>query len=152
VGGKTQVPVLRKAAGTLRLDYAQFLELEVFTRFGGMPDGRVREQLTRGARIREALRQSQHMPFRLADEVALMLAVQEGLLDALPLTAVASFRARLADALDTDATETLRGLDQTGELDEGMRKELMAALTRLAASLATDTKAADAGNTAPASP
>jgi F-type H+-transporting ATPase subunit alpha len=152
VGGKTQAPVLRKAAGTLRLDYAQFLELEVFTRFGGMPDGRVREQLTRGARIREALRQSQHMPFRLADEVALMLAVQEGLLDALPLTAVATFRARLADALDTDATETLRGLDQTGELDESMGKELMAALTRLAASLATDTKAADAGNTAPASP
>jgi len=151
VGGKTQTPVLRKAAGTLRLDYAQFLELEVFTRFGGMPDGRVRQQLTRGARIREALRQSQHMPFRLADEVALMLAVQEGLLDALPLTAMARFRARLADALDTDATEPLRGLDQTGELDEGMRKELMEALTRLAASLATDTKAADAGNTAAAS-
>ena len=59
------------------------------------PDGRVREQLTRGARIREALRQSQHMPFRLADEVALMLAVQAGLLDPLPLAAVAAFRTAL---------------------------------------------------------
>ncbi|KIN71911.1 F0F1 ATP synthase subunit alpha [Sulfitobacter guttiformis] len=149
VGGKTQAPVLRKAVGTLRLDYAQFLELEVFTRFGGMPDGRVREQLTRGARIREALRQSQHMPFRLADEVALMLAVQEGLLDALPLTALPTFRAQLAKALDTDAAATLRGLTQTGELDEAMRKELIAAVTRLAKSIAGDTKASDGSNTAP---
>jgi F-type H+-transporting ATPase subunit alpha len=62
--------VLRKATGALWLDYAQFLELEVFTRFGGMPDCRVREQLTRSARIMEALRQLQHMPFRLAGVVA----------------------------------------------------------------------------------
>lgn len=50
VGGKTQAKALREAAETLRLDYAQFLELEIFTRFGGMPDARVRERLTRGAR------------------------------------------------------------------------------------------------------
>ena len=70
---------LREAAETLRLDYAQFLELEMFTRFGGMPDTRVRDQLTRGARIRAILDQPQHAPLRLADEVALVLAVQSGL-------------------------------------------------------------------------
>ncbi len=117
VGGKTQAPILRTSAGTLRLDYAQFLELEVFTRFGGMPDGRVREQLTRGARIRQALRQPQHMPFRLADEVALMLAVQSGLLDPLPLEAVKAFRAGLPDLLDRDAADVLATLEQTGDLD-----------------------------------
>ena len=51
VGGKTQALALREAAETVRLDYAQFLELEMFTRFGGMPDTRVRDQLIRGARI-----------------------------------------------------------------------------------------------------
>jgi F-type H+-transporting ATPase subunit alpha len=107
VGGKTQAPDLRKAAGTLRLDYAQFLELEVFTRFGGVPDGRVRAQLTRGARIREALRQSQHMPFRLEDEVALMRAVQAGVLDPLPLAAVPKFRAALPAIVDRATGETL---------------------------------------------
>jgi F-type H+-transporting ATPase subunit alpha len=136
VGGKTQAPVLRKAAGTLRLDYAQFLELEVFTRFGGMPDGRVREQLTRGARIREALRQSQHMPFRLIDEVGLMLAVKEGLLDPLPLNAVAAFRSALPSLLDKNAAETLKVLAETGELDEEGRRRLIEALTHLANSLA----------------
>ncbi|MFT7253895.1 MAG: F-type H+-transporting ATPase subunit alpha [Paracoccaceae bacterium] len=138
VGGKTQAPVLRKAASTLRLDYAQFLELEIFTRFGGMPDGRVRQQLTRGARIREALRQSQHVPFRLADEVALMLAVQAGLLDPLPLAAVAKFRAALPEMMDKDASEALSAIDKAGELDPAIRKALIDALTRLAASLEDD--------------
>ena len=135
VGGKTQAPILRKAAGTLRLDYAQFLELEVFTRFGGMPDGRVREQLTRGARIREALRQSQHMPFRLVDEVALMLAVQAGLLDSLSLTGVAAFRTALAAHLNKNAPEMLRALTETGALDDEGLKRLMETLTHLAKSL-----------------
>lgn len=136
VGGKTQAPVLRKAAGTLRLDYAQFLELEVFTRFGGMPEGRVRDQLTRGARIREALRQSQHKPFRLLDEVALMHAVQTGLLDPLPLSAIATFRKRLPAVLDRDAPDALRAMDTTGVMDQSAQDALMAALTRLAKSLA----------------
>ncbi len=134
VGGKTQAPALRKAAGTLRLDYAQFLELEVFTRFGGMPDGRVREQLTRGARIREVLRQSQHRPFRLADEVALMLSVQAGLLDPLPLEAVAEFRKTLPTVLDKYAPETLSAVVAAGELDAKIRDELMEVLIRHAAS------------------
>lgn len=135
VGGKTQSPLLRVSTGTLRLDYAQFLELEVFTRFGGMPDGRVRQQLTRGARIREALRQSQHAPLRLIDEVALMLAVQSGLLDPLPLRAVTQFRVSLPDALDTGAAETLSAFALTGELDVTAHKALMSTLSRLAASL-----------------
>jgi F-type H+-transporting ATPase subunit alpha len=152
VGGKTQAPVLRRAAGTLRLDYAQFLELEVFTRFGGMPDGRVRNQLIRGARIREALRQPQHMPFRLADEVALMLAVQAGLLDALPLTAVAAFRADLPTMLDRDASEIVHALADTGELDEKTHKGLIEALTRFASSLCDQKTEATPDSVKPATP
>lgn len=101
VGGKTQALALREAAETVRLDYAQFLELEMFTRFGGMPDQRVRNQLTRGARIRAILGQPQHAPLRLAEEVALLRALQSGLLDELPLPAVAAFRAGLREALNT---------------------------------------------------
>jgi F-type H+/Na+-transporting ATPase subunit alpha len=138
VGGKTQAPALRKAAGTLRLDYAQFLELEVFTRFGGMPDGRVRDQLTRGARIREVLRQSQHLPLRLGDEVALMLAVQSGLLDPLPLAAVAKFRAGLPEVLNRDAPEALSPSAKTEPPEGETRDRLMQALRRFAASLADD--------------
>lgn len=135
VGDKTQAPGLRNAAGTLRLDYAQFLELEVFTRFGGMPEGRVREQLKRGERIRAILRQPQHAPFRLGDEVALMLAVQSGLLDTLSLEAVAAFRAALPAALNRDAAEVLNTIADTGEITAQTRETLMAAVAQLARSL-----------------
>ncbi len=139
VGGKTQAKLLRDAAGTLRLDYAQFLELEVFTRFGGMPEGRVRRQLTRGARIRAILRQPQNAPFRLADEVGLMLAVQSGLLDPLAPHAVAAFRATLPATLDRDASEAVRAIAETGEMDAATRETLIAALAQLAKSLTEGT-------------
>jgi F-type H+-transporting ATPase subunit alpha len=126
VGGKTQARALRDAAQTLRLDYAQFLELETFTRFGGMPDTRVRNQLTRGARIRAILSQPQHDPVRLAEEVALVLAVQSGLLDALPLPAVIAFRHGLGAALDTGASGAVKLLQETGTLDEAGKQSLLA--------------------------
>ena len=130
VGGKTQAPALRDAARTLRLDYAQFVELEVFTRFGGMPDNRVRAQLARGERIRAILGQPQHAPLRLADEVALVLAVQSGLLDARPLDGVPSFRRGLREALDRDAAAAVRQIEQAGALDDAERQALLDVLRR----------------------
>jgi F-type H+-transporting ATPase subunit alpha len=124
VGGKTQSRALREATETLRLDYAQFLELEMFTRFGGMPDTRVRDQLTRGARIRAILDQPQHAPLRLADEVALVLAVQGGLLDPLPLTLIGAFRQGLHDMLDLKAPDCVRLIHETGALEESHKQML----------------------------
>ena len=148
VGGKTQARALRDVAQTLRLDYAQFLELETFTRFGGMPDGRVRDQLTRGARIRAILNQPQHAPLRLADEVALVLAVQSGVLDALPLPAVAAFRHSLGDALDRGAAEAVRAVQETGALDPAAKQALDAVLRRHAQ--AVSPAKADSNASAPA--
>lgn len=133
VGGKTQALALREAAKSLRLDYAQFLEMEVFTRFGGTIEPRVQAQLTRGARLRAVLRQNQHTPMRLAEEVALVLAVQDGLLDALAPDQVARFRDDLAEALETGAAEVLRKVETTGTLDEADKAALLAVLRELAA-------------------
>ena len=135
VGGKTQARALRDAAETLRLDYAQFLELEMFTRFGGMPDTRVRDQLTRGARIRAILEQPQHSPMRLADEVALVLAVQNGCLDPLPLPALATFRKGLTTVLDRDAVEAVKQIEATGTLDDAGKKILVDAMKTYAKSM-----------------
>jgi F-type H+/Na+-transporting ATPase subunit alpha len=132
VGGKTQAAALRHASSMLRLDYAQFLEMEMFTRFGGMPDSRVRAQLTRGARIRAILTQPQHAPLRLADEVALVMAAQNGVLDALEPGAVAAFRRALPALLDREAAEIVRRIDSTGELDDAGAASLLATLRGLA--------------------
>jgi len=128
VGGKTQAPALREAADTLRLDYAQFLELEIFTRFGGMPDARVKGQLARGAKIRAILSQPRHAPMPLAEEVALVLAVQSGLLDAFPPDRVAAFRQGLGARLERDAAAAVRMIVATGRLSEAEREALLATL------------------------
>ena len=130
VGGKTQAHALRDAANTLRLDYAQFLELESFTRFGGMPDTRVKNQLTRGARIRAILDQPQHAPLRLSDEVALVLAVQSGLLDPLPLPVIVQLRGGLRPAIDAGAAEAVHQMETTGKLDDAHKKTLQDVLAR----------------------
>jgi F-type H+-transporting ATPase subunit alpha len=130
VGGKTQADALREAAQTLRLDYAQFLELETFTRFGGMPDTRVRNQLTRGARIRAVLNQPQYAPLRLADEVALVLSVQSGLLDPLPLPAVATFRQGLRQTLDGEVPDIVHQIQHTGALDDAGKQAIRETLRK----------------------
>ena len=129
VGGKTQARSLRDAAETLRLDYAQFLELEMFTRFGGMPDTRVKAQLARGARIRETLRQPQHRPMPLSEEVCLVLALQAGVLDALPPDRVTAFRTALTEHVSSIPEARSIG---SAPLEEVLRQALVTALTRLA--------------------
>jgi len=139
VGGKTQARALREAAETLRLDYTQFLELEMFTRFGGVPEGRVRQQLTRGQRIRAILNQPQFAPLGLAEEVALALAVQSGTLDGLPPEQVAPFRAGLSAAIGREAGSAVQQIEHAGKLDAAGKEALVAAVRTHAAGLAAAT-------------
>jgi F-type H+-transporting ATPase subunit alpha len=92
VGGKAQAPVLRRAAESLRLEYAQFIELEIFTRLGGGSDARIAAQMARGTRIRQLLQQPQYVPLPLAGEIALLHALRQGLLDTLSPSQVIAFR------------------------------------------------------------
>jgi F-type H+-transporting ATPase subunit alpha len=132
VGGKTQAPALREAAGTMRLDYAQFLELEMFSRFGGVPDARVKLQLARGTRLRALLSQPQYAPLRLADEVALALALRDGLLDDVPTEKIAAFRIALPAWLDEQVQPTVQALETADKIGRDQHDLLTAALRSLA--------------------
>jgi len=138
VGGKTQAPALREAAETLRLDYAQFLELEIFTRFGGVMDAQVKDKIARGRRIRAVLTQPQLVPLRLADEVALIFALQTGLLDRVPLEKIGEFRSRLPAWLDRSMSAVVSQIERSGRLDDGGRSELRRGLAALAEELAPE--------------
>jgi F-type H+-transporting ATPase subunit alpha len=132
VGGKTQAKALRDTTGMFRLDYAQFLELELFTRFGNVPDPRVLAQMTRGERLRALLVQPQFAPLRLADEVALSLALREGLLDALPVASLAELRLALPDWLDRYASAACLAVTRTKTLSDGDAAALRGAVANLA--------------------
>jgi len=126
VGGKTQAPALRQVAARLRLDYAQFLELEVFTRFGGIVDDRTRSVVEHGRRIRAVFSQPQLAPRRLAEEVSLLLALVEGVLDPLPVDQIEAFAGRCRAELAARGAPLLDRIDVTGELTDADRDELLA--------------------------
>jgi F-type H+/Na+-transporting ATPase subunit alpha len=136
VGGKTQALALRQAAETLRLDYAQFLELEMFTRFGGVTDAQIKDRIARGQRIRAVLTQPQYAPLRLANEVALALGLQNGLFDRLPLKLFGELRTSLSPWLDESVGSIVAEIERTGTLDEAKRVELKTALATLVTQLA----------------
>ncbi|HTT00865.1 MAG TPA: F0F1 ATP synthase subunit alpha [Steroidobacteraceae bacterium] len=136
VGGKTQAPVLKALSESLRLDYAQFLELEVFTRFGTMVDERTRSVIEHGRRIRAVLGQRQFTPLSLGEEVGLLCAVAEGVLDAVPLDRISAFRAHLASWLQEHCPEILALDDDAEPLADAVRIRLRMSLTDLAQSIA----------------
>jgi F-type H+-transporting ATPase subunit alpha len=135
VGGKTQAPVLKSLSESLRLEYAQFLELEVFTRFGALVDERTRKIIEHGRRIRAALRQPQFAPLSLGEQVALLCALNDGVLDGLPLDRVGAFRDALAPWLADNLPE-MRALDDEAKaLGDDFRARLKTSLIGLAQSV-----------------
>ena len=133
VGGHTQAPAMRRLAGKLRLEYAQFLELEVFTRFGAMVDERTRRTIEHGRRIRAILAQRQFAPLTPAVEVALLLAVDSGKLDGVPLDAVARFKSEAYEHFAAQCSRAMGRVAVTGELTDEDRNSLLAAIDGLIA-------------------
>ncbi len=135
VGGKTQRPALRDLSGRLRIDYAQFLELEMFTRFGGMSDKRVKSRIARGERIRALLTQPRFATLRMVDQVALLAALAEGVLDELPVERITRLRSAIARYLDATQPDLISRVSASGEIDDDGRKVLAEAVRRLAVQL-----------------
>ena len=133
VGGKAQLAALRKVSGRLRLDYSQFLELEMFTRFGGLMDARIKAQVVRGERIRALITQPRFTPLRAIDEIALLAALAEGVFDTLPANVIARVRGRLAAHLDANGGPAASAaLAACGSLEAATLVTVVAAVRDLA--------------------
>jgi F-type H+/Na+-transporting ATPase subunit alpha len=137
VGGKAQTAAMRKVSGRVRLDYAQFLELEMFTRFGGLSDARVKAQIVRGERIRALLTQPRFAALRLPDQVALLVGLADGVFDSLPVQVIEMVRDRVAGHLDAHAGESVAAITRAGTLDAAARAALASAVRDLANELAS---------------
>ncbi|MGI3166073.1 F0F1 ATP synthase subunit alpha [Pseudooceanicola sp. 200-1SW] len=148
VGGKAQHRALRDVSGRVRLDYAQFQELEMFTRFGGISNPRIAAQIARGQRIRALLGQPRFTGYRLADQVALLAGLAEGALDGLTPEQIPGLRDRLPAWLDSRAAAAVADLTRSGQLTAETRAALVAALADLARDMgrAADKAEAEAGD------
>ncbi|MEY2984039.1 MAG: hypothetical protein RLZZ568_656 [Cyanobacteriota bacterium] len=105
VGGKTQLPAYRAVAGDLRLAYAQFQEVEVFARFGTPLDQQTEAQLQRGRRIRAILKQPQSQPLSAAQQIAILFAVTQGLLDSVKLDDISDAEKAIAQQVKQKLTD-----------------------------------------------
>ena len=135
VGGKAQPAALRQVSGRLRLQYSQFLELEMFTRFGGMSSARVKGEILRGERIRALLTQPRFSMLRLVDQTALLAALDAGALDELQRSSLQALREKLPAHLDATAGSVVAGLKAATPLDDALKTTLVEAVKALAKSI-----------------
>jgi F-type H+/Na+-transporting ATPase subunit alpha len=149
VGGKAQAAAVKPLAESLRLEYAQFLELEVFTRFGTLVDERTRRVIEHGRRIRAVFTQPQFAPLAVGEEVALLVALADRLLDDIPLERIGAFRDRLHDWLASRLPQALELDDHSPALSPEDRAALSGMLAALAQAIAAEHAAASASSSGP---
>ncbi|NBB87543.1 MAG: alternate F1F0 ATPase, F1 subunit alpha [Bacteroidetes bacterium] len=125
VGGKAQRPAYRKMAGELRLSYAQFQELEEFARFGTRLDEDTRETLQHGRRVREVLKQAQYAPVPVAEQVAVLLATTDGLLDQVPVGQVPAAEAKVRAAVREELPDRCARVGAGEAMDESDRNAFL---------------------------
>ena len=116
VGGNAQIKAMKSVAGTLRLDLAQYRELEAFTKFGSDLDKATLVQLTRGERMVEILKQNQYVPMDVEKQVAIIFAASKGHLDDLPVDQIADFERGLFEYLDANAADSLASIVSDGKI------------------------------------
>ena len=124
VGGNAQRKAMKKIAGSLRLDLAAFRELEAFSQLGTELDKATQQQLDRGARMVELLKQPQYAPFSLARQIVSIFAGSKGYMDDLPLTEVRLFEDALLQHVDDEFPEIGNEITETGELSDDLAATL----------------------------
>ena len=130
VGGNAQIKAMKKVAGTLKLLYSQYRELQSFAQFGSDLDADTKARLDQGARIVEVLKQNQNAPVPVEKQVAILYAVTKGILSAVAVEDVKAYEAGLYTELDTDADglAVMRSIRETGALNEETENALKAVL------------------------
>jgi len=128
VGGAAQIKATKQVAGTLRLDLAQFRELEAFSQFASDLDESSRKQLERGQRMVEVLKQPPYSPLPVEKQVVIIYAGANGYLDDIPATSVVKFEAELYPFIEAKYSEILDGIRAKQKIDDEVENKLKTAL------------------------
>jgi F-type H+/Na+-transporting ATPase subunit alpha len=142
VGGSAQVKAMRQVAGTLRLDLAQYRELAAFAQFGSDLDKSTMNQLNRGRRLVEVLKQLQYQPLPVEKQVIIIYAATNGYLDPVPVEQVKAYELDLYKFLDTRKASLLQALGKTKAIDDTIKPELNQALEEFGKSFTAANKVA----------
>jgi len=128
VGGNAQIKAMKKVAGPLRLELAQFRELAAFAAFGSDLDPTTQKQLNRGLRLQEILKQGQYVPMSVDKQVVLIYAVTKGYLDNVPTNRVRDYEEQLSVYLDSRGGDLMTALGQSQAIDDKTEPQLKSVL------------------------
>jgi F-type H+-transporting ATPase subunit alpha len=129
VGGSAQIRAMRAVAGTLRIDLAQYRELAAFAQFGSDLDKVTQQQLNRGRRLVEILKQGQYSPMRVGLQVMSVFAGTQGFLDNLQIEAIRPFEAAMHQWLLDDRAELIQRIEKASKFDDALSNDMKAAIT-----------------------
>ncbi|MDR8391125.1 F0F1 ATP synthase subunit alpha [Aliifodinibius sp. S!AR15-10] len=125
VGGSAQVKAMKKLSGTMKLDLAQYRELEAFAKFGSDLDPSTQRQLKRGERTVELLKQDIYQPLAVQEQIALLKINDEGLLDKLAVNQIEEFEQNYLETVNAKFDDEMSKLAETGVLDDGFGEKLI---------------------------
>jgi F-type H+-transporting ATPase subunit alpha len=128
VGGAAQTKAMKKVAGTLRTEMAQFRELEAFAQFGSDLDKATQRQLNRGRRLVQVLKQPQYQPMPAEKEVMILFAAAKGYLDEWPESAVSEYEKQMLEFMQNKKPELLNAIKKAGEINNDLEQNLLKAL------------------------
>ncbi len=128
VGGAAQTKAMKKVAGTLRLDMAQFRELEAFAQFGSDLDKATQRQLQRGMRLVEVLKQPQYKPMSAEKQVTILFAGANGYLDEWPADSVGDYEKQMLEFMETKHSDILKEIKDQGDISDELRESMKKAL------------------------
>jgi F-type H+-transporting ATPase subunit alpha len=129
VGGAAQVKAMKQVAGSLRLDLAQFRELEAFAAFGSDLDKSTQQQLTRGTRLVEVLKQPQYQPLPLEKQVTILYAGTKGYLDKYPVEVLGKYEAGLYPFIESKYPQIFSELAEKNEISDSLNETMAKALS-----------------------
>jgi F-type H+-transporting ATPase subunit alpha len=135
VGGAAQTKAIKKIAGTLKLELAQFDELAAFSQFASDLDASTQQQLERGKRLRELLKQPQFSPLILAEQVAIVYAGVKGLIDAVPVDKVVDFSRELREYLKSNKAEFISEIQEKKVMSPEAEAILKDAITEVVSTM-----------------
>lgn len=136
VGGSAQIKAMKKVAGTLRLDLAQYRELQAFAQFGSDLDKSTLSRLNRGARLMEILKQGVNQPLPVEKQVVSLYVATKGHLDEIPLQDIRRFEAEYLDYVETHYAQILEGIRTTKDLSKETEEALVESVNKFKKSFA----------------
>jgi len=128
VGGAAQTKAMKQVAGTLRLTMAQFRELAAFAQFGSDLDKATLEQIERGKRMVELLKQDQYVPMTMIEQVAIIFAGTQGYLDDVPVEAIRKFEEEFLRYMKDRKGDVVKELEEKKAIDDAVKAKLIAAI------------------------